>query len=661
MNKITTTILLAVALAPKAVIAAEAPRALANVIGSSAWSTMQSPPYGIYSFSIGDTPDVQLVATGVVPGNFGSVYADGRYFVIEGIATSASSFITNYIYDADTWTKITDFRGENITAFDMAWDETTGNVYGYFHNFDTGDEFFGTIDINSGRTTSIATLPFVAYGLGADVEGQLYAMANNGDFYRLDKASGATSLIASTGCESRWTTSGAVDSSTRSFYYATCGDTSTELYRVGLDDGKATLMHTIPDNMEFVGMYFPEATALPGAPARAEDFEMDFDKGALSGSVKFKIPATLFSGDKAEGKVTYKVTIGGKALATAEAGYGDNITVPITVDEVGMYDFNIVLGNATGSSPTLRESRWIGPDVPAPVGKVEITFDGNGEFTLTWPEATSLHGGWMDTAALTYIVKRYGESDATFTDITATTFTDKVSLPGEDEYATYHYNVAAAINGTPGSFTSSEYYTIGSKTPPFAEAFNARWDLGKFTIFEGEKKDNERWSYDSKAVTVTTSTVTGADDYLLLPPLLFEAGYIYDVTFDVKGKYASDTERIEMLAGMSPTAEGLTTMVMEPAEFKTADYIPMTATFRPDRSGLWFLALHAISDPNKGAITVDNIKVDAGISGVTLNGTDDTTATPRYFNLQGLKVKVPLSGGIYIELRGTTARKILVK
>lgn len=136
----------------------------------------------------------------------------------------------------------------------------------------------------------------MAYGLGVDVEGQLYAMANNGDFYRLDKVTGSSTLIASTPCGSRWTTSGAVDSATRSFYYATCGDNSTELYRVGLDDGKATLMHTIPDNMEFVGMYFPEATALPGAPARVDDLEMLFDRGSLTGEIKFTLPSTLFSG-----------------------------------------------------------------------------------------------------------------------------------------------------------------------------------------------------------------------------------------------------------------------------------------------------------------------------------------------------------------------------
>lgn len=660
MDKLTTTILLAAAAAAFSASAADAPRAFANVIGSSAWESLASPPYGIYSFSMGDTPDVKLVAEKVVPGNFGSVYVDGRYFVIEGIATSASSFITNYIYDASTWRKITDFRGENITAFDMAWDETTGNVYGYFHNFDSGNEFFGTIDINTGKTTQISTLPFVAYGLGVDVEGQLYAMAKNGDFYRLDKETGGSSLIASTGCESRWTTSGAVDSSTRSFYYATCGDNSTELYRVGLDDGKVTHQHTIPDNMEFVGMYFPEASALPDAPAQVEDVEMVFDKGSLAGELRFRLPTTLFSGEEARGKVTYTVTVDGEVAASGEGAYGETVTLPLTVEKAAMYEVRIVVRNESGSSPSSRMNRWIGPDTPAPVGKVDITYDGNGEFTLTWPEATSLHGGWMDPATVTYTVKRYGESDATFTGLVDNVLTDRVPLPAEDEYATYHYEVAVVSGSVTGSYTSSEYYTIGARKPPFEEAFNARWELGKFTIFEGARKDNERWSYDNKAVSVATSTVTGADDYLLLPPILFEEGMIYTVEFDIKGKYSSDIERVEVLAGMAPTVEALATTVMPPAEFKTTDFMRMKTEFHPDRSGPWFIALHAISDPNKGSITVDNIKVDAGVSGIILPGTEGPASSPRYYTLQGVEVKNPRSG-IYIEVRGSKARKVLLR
>ena len=168
MNKFICGLTLA-AITSGAALAAT-PVGIANVFGAKSWEQAKNPPYGMYSFALGKNAEVKNVTRNVVPANFGGVYADGRFFAIEGTATSASSFITNYIYDATTWEKITDFQGENITAFDMAWDQTTGNVYGYFHSFDTGEEFFGTINLNTGTTTRISQLPFVAYGMGADVE-----------------------------------------------------------------------------------------------------------------------------------------------------------------------------------------------------------------------------------------------------------------------------------------------------------------------------------------------------------------------------------------------------------------------------------------------------------------------------------------------------------
>ncbi len=659
MNKFICGLTLA-AITSGAALAAT-PVGIANVFGAKSWEQAKNPPYGMYSFALGKNAEVKNVTRNVVPANFGGVYADGRFFAIEGIATSASSFITNYIYDATTWEKITDFQGENITAFDMAWDQTTGNVYGYFHSFDTGEEFFGTINLNTGTTTRISQLPFVAYGMGADVEGQIYAVAKNGDFYKIDKTTGTSQLIAKTAAASAWTTSGTVDSATRTFYFATCNDTRSELYAINLDSGEATMLQIIPDNMELTGLYIPEPSALPDAPAAATDLTLDFPQGDLSGNIIFTIPATLFGGSAASGTVSYKVMFDGKELKSATAAYGDRISIPASVASAGEYELTVTLSNSTGSAPTVRLKSWVGPDVPAPVGKVELTYDGNGTFSLSWPEAKALHGGWFDPATVTYNVVRYGESTTRFDGQTENSFTDKVSLPYEDEYATYHYEVAAVFGSTAGSYSSSEYYTIGSKTPPFSEGFNARWDLGKFTIFEGEKKDYERWSYDSsgKAVTLTTNTSTGADDYLLLPPLMLEKGMKYQISFDAKGKYSSDIERFEVLAGLAPTVDELKSVVQGPTDITSTSYQTFPMEFAPSESGAWFVAIHAISDPNKGAITIDNIKVGAGVTTAVESIESEQDAAPEYFTLQGTRVANP-AHGLFIERRGSKVRKVMI-
>ena len=63
------------------------------------------------------------------------------------------------------------------------------------------------------------------------------------------------------------------------------------------------MLQIIPDNMELTGLYIPEPSALPDAPAAATDLTLDFPQGDLSGNIIFTIPATLFGGSAASGTV----------------------------------------------------------------------------------------------------------------------------------------------------------------------------------------------------------------------------------------------------------------------------------------------------------------------------------------------------------------------
>lgn len=621
------TIILSMVAASVTATMAEAPVAIANVQGAASWQSMQNPPYGMYSFPLSQTPAVTHIADNVVPANFGSVRVGNKYFVIEGIATSIGSFVTNYLYDINTWQKITDFRGQNLTAFDMAWDQMTDRVYGAFHNFDTGEEFFGMIDIHTGATTIISPLSRQVRAMDFDTDGTLYAIDLQGALLKVDTTTGVMTVVGQSGATGKWTTSGAIDPATSTFYYVACTDTASTIYAIDLATAQATTVGTLPDEMEISGMYLPEPSALPAAPAAPADLALDFPAGALSGSITFTVPAHTFDGTPATGSLTAMMTVNGVNVYSQQVTYGQSVSVPYAVSQRGEAAVALRLTNDAGTSPTTRLDAWIGPDTPAKPAYMDITYDGNGTFSLAWPEMTAAHGGWYDPAQASYSVVRYGDATQRFDNLNTNTLTDYVGVPYEDEYATYHYEVATRFGNDISSYTSSEYYTIGSRVPPFSEPFNARWDLGKFTIFEGANSDDDRWSYDNKAVTVGTYTDKGGDDYLLLPPLELEKGKVYTITFDVKGKYASDTERLEVLAGMAPTIDALTETVMPPYEFADTSYRTVTMEFAPPSDGVWFIALHAISDPWKGGITVDNISVGAGVTSVGHNIADGVSVT----------------------------------
>lgn len=663
---------------------AAVPHGIANVMGARSWEQIAEPPYGMYSFPMEDGTPVRI-AGNVVPGNLGAVYVGDRYFVIEGIATSISSFITNYLYDTDTWQKITDFRGENITAFDMAWNEQTDIVYGYFHSFEDEHEYFGTIDINTGKTEEICQLPFIVRAMSFDSNGQLYAISSQGALYRIDTETGAYELVGETGCQSRWTTSGAIDGSTRSFYYITCNDNNSDIYKIDLDSAEATYMGELDDNMEIAGLYFPDPSALPSAPAKGE-ITASFIDGSLDGTLSIVLPQTTFDGSALNGELSYTVYQGNEIISSGKGNPGASFEIEVSEVEAGEYSFFLKVNNEVGDGPVAKIKVWIGPDVPAKPSYVNLKYEGEGKFIISWPEVTAQHGGWLDLSAVSYTVMRYGATDKKFENIDGSPFTDVVNMPYEDEYATYHYEVAVVYEGVTGSFASSEYYTIGSRTPPFEEGFNARWDLGKFTIFEGENSDNERWYFNSedKAVSLTTYTAKGGDDYLVLPPVELMAGLEYPVSFDIKAKYSTDVERVEVLAGKLPTVEGLNEVIMEPTDVSSLEYINLKADFVPAESATYFIAIHAISIPFQGQITIDNIKIDAGVVGVKvqkISGSvikaykgmvEISTEEPvdfEIYTVSGAMVKkgevsgtqtIELPSGIYLLRVGTQTSKLLL-
>lgn len=682
MKKISITF---ICLAVECVVCAQGThnRLYANVTGAASWTDIETAPYGIYELPLGGSNDLTMQSHEVVPANFGAVLAGGRYFVANGLAYGEMVFVTNYIYYADTWQKITDFEGKHYNIADMAWDETTGNVYGYFTHLVTFDSFFGTISMETGRINEISRPEYRLKALGCHANGTLYGITDEGLLCRIDKSTGQIEEIGKTGCVSTYSTSGAVLSRENRFYYATCSDTETALYAIDLNTAEATKLYDMPDGEEIRGMFFTGPSATDKAPGEITGLTVNFNDDALSGTYNFTLPPTLFDGTAGNGDVEYVVSLDKTPIATAKAPYGSAISGDISVDGAGMHTLEVRAINDAGHGPTASLSAWIGDDLPAPVTSLTVNYDGKNKITLEWDPAKALHGGYFIDTDVTYNVTRFPE-EISVSGITECSFTDDVPQPDADGYATYYYMVTAVYHGKKSSSVISPSYTIGSVAPPFKEEFDNRWDLGKFTIIDGNG-DNERWNWVSKSVTLLAGH-TAADDYLILPPLMFEAGWTYRFSVDAHGKYASDTERFEVLMGHMADIQALQTTIMEPVDVKSIESQNFTADFAVTVSEACFIAVHGISDPYQGALTIDNISVTPvkqsssdtafterasvkGLSGGILVATpsaiDVCVHAASGIKVYGDKVNgtvfIPLSKGIYVFTTTDTNIKVVVK
>ena len=115
------------------------------------------------------------------------------------------------------------------------------------------------------------------------------------------------------------------------------------------------------------------------------------------------------------------------------------------------------------------------------------------------------------------------------------------------------------------------------------------------------------WNASSGAYYVyNTDGVTGADDYLVLPVTL-KGGKTYEVT--VNAATWNYPEEFEVVAGTACTAEAMVTTVIgrtTPVN-DAADY---TGTFTPESDGVYYVAIHCISQPDQYMLSVYGFSID---------------------------------------------------
>ena len=136
---------------------------------------------------------------------------------------------------------------------------------------------------------------------------------------------------------------------------------------------------------------------------------------------------------------------------------------------------------------------------------------------------------------------------------------------------------------------------------------------GLFTIIDNNE-DGKTWSFSSSIGTIYSySSTNPGDDYLVSPAFNLEAGKSYKVTVNAKSYNASYTERFEVKVGKVATAEGLNITAIGPTEVSSTEAEDFEGEFTANEAGQYFIAIHAISDPNKWRLVVNSLSVEKGL------------------------------------------------
>ena len=168
-------------------------------------------PNGWYSFELDNPGTNNLIST--VPYVFG-----GDYCPLDGYVHATYNDNNWYIISAETG-EILDQGSLGIYFRDCAWDYSTDMMYGI-----SGDYLYSW-NVETNITTQIGYIGFTGQILACDIEGQLWSInSGNANLYKIDKDTGASTYVGSTGMYSYYVQSGGFDHYSGKLYWTGYGD-----------------------------------------------------------------------------------------------------------------------------------------------------------------------------------------------------------------------------------------------------------------------------------------------------------------------------------------------------------------------------------------------------------------------------------------------------
>ncbi len=627
-------------LVAKAPAAADRLPAMAgSVTAADSWP-YDNPPIGVYSLPgaagqnfrlLGEGPD----ATG------GGVAIDGKYYCVNYYTLSGYYISKVYCYDMETWKLLKSGDGEaGLIATDVALDPTTGNVYGFFYNDNVNGYEFGTINYDNYIRTYICDLDRTMISIAIDNDGTIYGIdrvmeRDNDDIlrtvssslYKVDRDTGALTLIGKTGQLPKYVSSAAIDPATGRMYWAVSADDGSYLCEVDKTTGAATVIMQFPDNEHVSGLYVEAPAAADGAPAAVENLEAVFPEGNLSGRVSFKAPTATFVGSPMTGALTYTITANGEEVASGNTTCGATVNANFMVKAAGKYEIAAYVSNATGDGPKAKTDLFIGKGKPAmPV--VTATYSDN-KFHISWePVTTTVDGGYINPAEVVYDIMRMPDQEMVGIEVAETSI--DMHYPEPVDLETYYFLVGARLAGSTEIQSQtgvSNLVVLGSLSTPYEQNFSDYEELNGYTIIDGNE-DGKMWSWYNGKIYLPYSKETQCDDWFMLPPMRLDAGRSYTFSIDAFAGYPAYTERFEVKYGKSNTPEAMTETVIAPTEINNIKEQTFDGTIMPEETGIYYIGVHGISDPDMYSMYVSRVAVSGGVADDAPAAVSDFTVLP---------------------------------
>lgn len=664
---------------------------------------------GYYAFNYDDKYQGQFTTplkTGYVCG--GSTYHDGKIYACEyddgaKLDQQKPHWV---IYDAKTFKKLYDKEmGDqyDLTTLSMAYDPTENMIYAIGRTY--METYLMKIDPATGdheRITGKDGQPNVFdnnykyTAIGCNNSGNLFitymetvAGDESIDKWHLVKVKKTTGQFAEVGTE--LTVDNDVNSdyfqndvrkqclftnakTGKMYWFFPANSSNACIAELNTKTAKATIKAYTTQPVLATGAFFVEPNLK--APSIITDFQfVPNEVGALKGKMQISLPAEAYDGTALSGKLNVVVKEGTKEILNAEAEAGSVFTSDELTFTNALHNVTVTVSNAAGDGPTVKRSFHVGYDVPKAPTNIKLVADGL-KTTLTWDAPTvGKDGSPIDVDKLTYTVTRYGARNDEDVKNGLTPLVVATGLKDckfEEEHwadmTRYTYLVQPVVGDVQGQSAYSNALIVGSPlNVPYGGAFKSAYDFMNYYTVIDDNNDGKTWNFAGSETYYEFSTTLDADDWLISPPINFEKGKNYCLTFKAASTLPAYPEALEVTFGNDRTVQTQYKNVIwyddALIEAEDGEKPTYSVDITVPETGVYYYGFHCYSPAYHGSLRLSDILVyDKDASAISSASTNNTNAAVEFTaNVAGQRTNGMQKGINIIKMTDGSVKKLIVK
>ncbi len=524
-------------------------------------------------------------------GSFAAAGVDGIIYSCEYTVASGapvSSFMVKYNTFNGTkeiiglWNPMwTSFRPQ-----DMTWSEKDQKMYAL--GFEQGTSSLFEVDLETAEFTKICDIKNGGGTLAAAPDGTLYSISSSGVLYSINPQTGSAAKVMDTGLGSMLSNqSMEFDKASGLLYWVSNtsghpqGTENSWLQEIDVNKKTIRQVGQVGIGARILGLHIPSAEDLLAPAAPTDIKSVPASDGSLASTITWTNPTTTLNGSADLGTLYgYIITRNGeivKTATTADAVFTPGETLSWTdssIPSTGEYRYDIYFFNGKGSGAKGTVYQYIGPDSPGEVSNIKGEINDNmRSLTLSWEAPTTgYHLGAFDPSSVKYKVVR-NDKVIVADGLTECTVTDTDFL----RVMKYSYTVIA-YNDEGASDADSKDFILGPAFElPFEQTFEDTAKVENLWVAEDANDDGFSWYFNTTlgqtafgdfeaAAEYIVSPGLGnsekgsADEWLISPPLAFEADVEYEVTISSR---SYTTDEIEFWVGDKNSSADMTTKAGE--------------------------------------------------------------------------------------------------